>query len=224
MSTLDGKALATLACTIPPSGAWWATVLLEPGVAAPVLGGATLTIADLSLVGAVVSAEEEAPTQYRVELRGGPGWWLPLVRAESWQSAGGVKLKTILVALQKATGETLTMPTDRGIGAAFGWPAAGPYAPSTGALALDALVRRAALPTWRVEPGGGTVFTAWPSIGAAGIRARALRRSTVTGRRSLGLDVAAAMLLPGATVEGVVVRRVAFREVAGSLGAEVYSS
>lgn len=224
MSSLDGKPLAMLACTVPPSGAWWATVLLEPGVTPPALGRVTLTIADLSLVGAAVAVDEEAPEQWQAVLRGGPGWWLPLARAESWQSVGGVKLKTVLTALQKATGETLTMPADRSIGAAFGWPSGGAYAPSTGGMALDALVRRGALSTWRVEPGGGTVVTPWPSIGAADGKVRVLRRVGSNGLRVLGLDVAAKAILPGATIEGVPIRRVTFRETAGELRAEAWES
>lgn len=224
MSSLGGKTVAKLSAHIPPSGAWWATVVLAEGSAAPALGPTTLAIGDLSLVGAVIRAGLDAPSSPRAVVVGGPGWWAPLARGESWQSDGGVKLSTVLQALSKATGETLTLPADARPFTAYGWPTAGPYAPSTGAMVLGDLVRRGVVPAWRVLPAGGTECTAWPSAGAADRGGRVLRRALDVGLREVGLDTRAAAFLPGATIEGVTIKRTVFRETAGELRAEAWES
>lgn len=222
-SKLGARALSTLTCNVPGSGAWWATATLPMGAALPELGAATLTIADLSLVGAVVISEEEAPGVASVTLRGGAGWWLPLVRAETWQSDAGVRLKTVLEALAKATGETLTQPTDVSLGKAYGWAAWAPTLPSRGSMVLDNLMVRRAVPTWRVSPEGPTRFDAWPTLPAADTKVRLIRRGN-TGLRIVGLDNAAKALLPGATLDGRPIARVVFRETAGELRAEVWEA
>lgn len=234
MSDLGGAQIQQLLCHVPPSGAWWATTLLVNGTTAPPLGRTTLQIgADLLLVGDVVRQGFDATSQPRAVVRGGAGWWLPLARAETWQSDAGVKLRTVLAALQRAAataraatglggGETLAMPPDASLGSAYGWPAASAERPSTGAMALGTLVTRGALVTWRIEPAGGTVFTPWPSIGAADNLARVMRRNSEVGRRELGLDTRVAAFLPGCTIEGTQIRRTLYRELAGHLTAEVW--
>lgn len=224
-SKLGSVPLTTLTCHVPGSGAWWATCTLPKGTELPALGATTLTIgSDLTLAGSVVVSEEEAPSVARVVLHGGPGWWLPLTRAESWQSDGGVRLKTVLVALALAADESLVLPADGSLGRAYGWPKWGPAAPSVGSMVLDDLVRRGAVPTWRVSPEGPTRFDAWPSTGAADSKGRVLRREMTTGLRLVGLDNAAKAFLPGATLEGRPIARDVFRETAGELRVEAWET
>lgn len=223
MSSLGGQRIAALAAFVRHAGAWWADVLLEPGVPAPAVGATTLRIgADLSLVGAVDRVDEEAPKQYRAIVRGAAGLWRGLARAESWQSDAGVKLRTILKALAKATEETVAMPVDEVVADAYGWAASGPLAASTGAMVLDDLVLRGALPSWHVAPSGGVLCEAWPVLAAADGKGRLLRRDTTVGMRVMGLDTRAAAFLPGATVEGRPIARAVFRERAEELRVEAW--
>ena len=222
-SSLGGVPLTKLYCHVPPSGAWWAEVAFASGQA-PAIGPATLTVLDLALVGKVVRSGEDAPGEPWAIVRGAAGLWEPLLRGESWQSDEGVRLKTVLTVLARATGETLTLPTDANLGEAYGWPSAGPQTPSTGLRVLDDVVRRGAVPTWRVEPAGAVRFDAWPASDVADARGRVSARRLAFGRRQVGLDNAARAFLPGAILEGVPVVRVTFREHAGEAQAEVWES
>jgi len=226
MSILGGAALARIdVCHIPPSGAWWASVVLANGATAPAIGPTTLKIgADLSLAGGVIRSGIEAPSQPRAVVVGAPGLWRPLARAETWQSDAGVRLRVALEALARATGETLILPPDKSIGNAFGWPASGALAPFAGSMVLNRLVALGALSTWRVEPAGAVVVTPWPSIGAADVKGRLEPRNAVVGRRRLRLDTRAAAFLPGATIEGVTVARSIFSEDADGLRVELWES
>jgi hypothetical protein len=87
---------------------------------------------------------------------------------------------------------------------------------------LHDLVIRGYLPTWRVDPAGVTRFDAWPSLGAADGRGRITERARARGRRSVGLDVQVRAFLPGATLEGLAIKRSIIHEHAGELRAEVY--
>lgn len=222
MSLLGKAPIAKLECHIPAAGGWRATATLAGG-AVPALGATTLTIGtDLVLTGTIVDADEDAPGRPNVIVYGGAGWRLPVARGESWQSSGGVRLKTVLTALQRATGEPLAMPTDVSLGEDFGWPMASPFAPFPYGDVLGILVRRRAVATWRVAPNGDTRFDPWPSLGAADAKGRLLRRNLDVGLRVYGLDARAAAFLPGSTVEGITTARITYREDAGKLEAETW--
>jgi hypothetical protein len=236
-SSLAGLRVASLECHVPPSGAWWASVVLPQGTTTPPLGRATLAIgSDLTLVGDVVRTGEEEPSNFRAIVRGGGGWWLPLATAASWQSDNGVKLSTVFLALLAAVlkaraaadlGGTETLPIplpDPRIDAAYGWPAAGAVGPSTGAMVLSDLVRRGTLPTWRVGADGGTVATAWPTLKAGDAVGRVEKRRLDVGMREVALDTRAAAFLPGGSIDGVTIKRSVFRERAGELRVEAWSS
>lgn len=223
MSSLGTARLAKLTCHVPPAGGWRATVTLESGEA-PALGPATLTIADLALPGTVVRSGLDAPGNPRAVLFGGAGWLAPLARAASYQSAGGVRLSTVLRDLATATGETIVQPTEATIGLAFGWPSASDATPSTGRLVLNRLVEDGSLATWRVAPTGSTRFDAWPTSRAPDARYRVVSRDLTVGLRRLGLDTQAAAFLPGATVEGIPIARVTFEETSGDLAACVWTT
>jgi hypothetical protein len=229
MSALGGSRLARIdVCHVPPAGAWWASVVLASGAAAPALGPTTLQIgSDLPLVGAVIRSGIEAPEQPRAVVVGAPGLWRPLTRAETWQSDAGVRLKVVLQALARATGDTFVLPADRSVGPAFGWPMAASYAPSTGAMVLGRLADPngiAALSTWRVAPSGEVLFTPWPATGAADSKGRPEPRNAVVGRRVMRLDTRAMAFLPGATIDGVAIARSIYREDADGLRVEAWVS
>jgi len=224
MSNLGGALVDSIVCHVPPSGAWWATVVLSTGIDPPVVGSATtLAIGDLTLAGGIIRSGMEAPSSPRAVVVGGPGWWRPLEKAASWQSDAGVKLSTVLDALMKATGESLTKPEEARPFVAYGWPAGGAYAPSTGAMVLGDLVTRGALSSWHVEPAGGAVCEAWPSIGEPK-DVRVMERRLDVGMRVVGLDTRVKAYLPGSTIEGVPVRRAYFRETAGKLQGDLWAA
>jgi len=226
-ATLAGLDVLVADVQIPPSGAWFATCSLNAS-ALPALGGASLTIGDLVLVGAIIRADwDDHPGGGRVvaTVRGGAGWRLPVKRAGSYSASGGVKLSTVIADLARMTGEPCAAPVEASLGTAFAWPAHTPLAPVHGSHVLADLVARGFLPTWRIEPfTGRTVFTSWPALTAADGRGRITGRARDRGRRTVGLDVQVAAFLPGATLEGVTIARTLVHASASELRAEVYES
>lgn len=223
MSTLGPSTIAHLyECHIPPAGGFYADMSLETG-ALPAIGARlTLAMGDLSLVGTVTSSAYDLPDQPRVLLLGGAGWSTPTAAA-SFQSAGGVRLSTVLRTLAMGAGnEPYDAPPEAIVGQAFGWPGSTPTEPVDARAVLAHLVRRKTLTTWRVAPNGRTRFDAWPKLGAADTFGRIKGRNLSVGARRVALDTHAAAFLPGATLEGVTIRRVIFREKPGELRCEAY--
>lgn len=229
MSTLDSlRVLRIHSLVIPPAGGWTADIWLDATLL-PALGTATLTVGDLVLPGTVVQSDmDDHPTggaRPRVTLHGGAGWRRPLARAGLYQSASGVRLLTVLRDLADLVGEAYTAPADFELPKEYRWPASTSREPVTGAHVLADLMRRGAIPTWRVEPGTGkTRFDAWPSIGAADASGRVMPRNLARGRRPVALDERVQAFLPGSTLEGVATRRLLIREDASKLIAEVMSA
>lgn len=228
MSTLGNLRVLVADVQVPPSGAWFGTVTLDAS-ALPPLGRTVLTIGDLVLVGAVIRSDwDDAVNGGRpiATVRGGAGWRLPVKRAGSYSSSGGVKLSTVIRDLATMTGETCAAPpSDVSLGQSFTWPAHAPLAPVHGQHVLADLVARGFVSTWRIEPSTGhTVWSPWPPLPFADGRGRITSRARDRGRRTVGLDVQVAAFLPGATLEGVAIRRSLFHASASELSAEVYDS
>lgn len=209
---------------IPWAGEWIAHAVLEVG-GVPEPGPAQVKIADLTLDGGRVLPLRrgfDGPDQPTCVVLGGAGWRTLLPMGE-YSSIAGVRLSTVLQDLAGIAGEPYDAPPDVLLGLAYGWSAATSTAPRRARGVLDELVSRGAVPTWRVPPSGRTSFSAWPSIGAADGIARVLSRKLSVGQRKLGLDTRAAALLPGATIEGDLIRRTILIDTAGALSAEVWS-
>ena len=228
MSTLGAFRILVADVQVPPSGGWFATVSLDSSTLPPI-GATVLTIGDLQLVGQVIRADwDDAPNGGRpiATVRGGAGWRLPVKRAGSYSSSGGVKLSTVIADLARMTGETVApLVADLSLGVSFSWPAHAPLAPVHGDDVLADLVMRGFLATWRIAPfTGRTEWSAWPAIGAADGRGRITDRARDRGRRTVGLDVQVAAFLPGATLEGVTIARTLIHASASELHAEVYET
>jgi hypothetical protein len=214
---------------IPPAGGFWCDLELD-GNGKPNVGDQlTLTVADLSLAGTVTQSDyDDHPTggaRPRVTFEGGPGWSRPLTRQGAYSSAGGVRLSTVLRDLAGLAGEAYDAPSDAMLPQEYGWPASTPLAPVTGASVLADLQVRGAIPSWRVAPATGhTVFTPWPSTGAADSFGRVMNRNLRAGRRTVGLDARVAAFLPGCTIEGVTVARLHLTESANKLNAEAFDA
>ncbi len=236
MSSLDGRATLRAEITVPPSGAWYADLTLVAGVL-PALGPATLTFMDLALPGAVTLAGYDIPDQPRVVVEGGAGWGRALPRAGSYQAPGGVQLLTVLRDLAglatypggPATGEAYDAPADVRL-PVYSWPASHRRLPVYGRTVLADLVERGQLATWRVHVGGvgdasngRTRFDDWPAIGAADAAGVLLSpRDLERGMRRYGLATRAAPFLPGATADGITIRRAVFSETAKAAQVKVY--
>lgn len=229
MSDLSGApVLVVHELHVPPAGGWLADLWLST-MTLPAIGPATLTVGDLSLVGAVTQADfDDHPiggARPRVTVEGGAGWNVPLSRAGIYQSPSGVRLSTVLSDLAGLVGEAVDLPPDLLLPPDFRWPASTAAEIVTGGSVLSGLVVLGAIPTWRVDPSTGhTVFTPWPTLGPADGIGRVLRRNLARGRRTVGLDTRVAAFLPGGSVEGVTTRRLRLHETARMLEAEVFAT
>jgi hypothetical protein len=205
--SLNGRRTTDLEVMVPPAGGWIATGHLEAG--APLdAGPATIVLGDLTLVGTVLAGRggTDAPARPSFVAAGGAGW-RTVLSAGSYSSPNGVRLRTVLADLARLAGEAYDAPADAPIAAAYGWDAGTPAD-----AVLAELVGRGVVAPWRVQPNGRTTFTPWPSVGAADKLGQIVDRRLDRGLREVALTTAVARWLPGATVEGVLIRRVTFRE------------
>ncbi len=230
MSTLAGFPVLTIhALRIPPAGGAWGDLWLD-GSDLPTVGSVVpLIVGDLTLTATVTQAGyDDHPVggaKPRVTIESGAGWGKPLTRQGAYGPASpGVRLSTVLRDLAALAGEPYDAPAEALLPMSYGWPASTPREPLTGRTVLSDLMTRGAIPTWRVDPATGwTQFTAWPSTGAADAFGRVMRRNLRAGLRVVGLDARVQALLPGATLEGVPIRRLHLTETASKLMAEVYA-
>jgi hypothetical protein len=215
MSTLGTRRIQEVELHWPEYGAALARVTTEAG-SVPV-GPATLTIGDLSLVGAVLPdrAGEDAPASWSGVWKSGAAWDTVLPVKPPHQSDDGVRLKTVIAALVLECGSpAIVAPADRALGAHWCRPkrdAAG--LPWTGADELAALARARALLPWWVTAAGVTRFDARPA-GTITAASRVSGRSLTRGVRTIGVDSPVAFA-PGLTFEGARIARIIVRDSGG---------
>ncbi|HSN15621.1 MAG TPA: hypothetical protein VLT61_13395, partial [Anaeromyxobacteraceae bacterium] len=232
MSTLNGQRLVRASVHIPPSGGGWADVSLEQGALPS--GKVTLRLGDFSFVGGVdldrTGFDQSASP--RVVVRGGAGWEAKLTAPGAYTSAGNVRLSTVLRDLAAlatytggpSTGEAYDAPPEALLGPGYGWDASTDR-PIRARDVLADLVRRGAIPTWRVDPATGhTRFDAGPAGGACDPFVTIIDRDRSRGVRYLGLTEAVKCVLPGNTVEGATIERVDIIEDARELRAQVWTT
>ncbi len=188
-ATLNSIRVTHARVDVPAWGRWYAEVSLDGDHA--VTGAVTLVIADLTLVGTVVSGgSHEGRTHLRVV--GGAGKWDIEIPEKGYSNAAGVKVSTVLQDAASACGETLSgsLPSTR----------LGPgYARRMGPAArvLEALVPRG----WYVHEDGTTrIGQRAASTLASGVTHGPvdLARGTVT----LASETIAG-ILPGLVVDGL---------------------
>lgn len=232
MSTLGAQRTATTDLDVPMFAGWYADTILEAGDAPPVGASLMLTVADLSLLGTVIRSGLDFVGQPHAIVVGGAAWDLPL-GSRTYQSDAGVRLATVLrdlladvnaaaQAAGYARGEAYAaLPADRSLGPIYDRPGSTDAAPQTGRAALLTMWRARVLPPWWIRGDGATVFGARPG-GAATGRADITGRDSGVGLKIVGIDSPAGFL-PGRTVEGATVRRLAARETSGSLNARAWT-
>ena len=186
-ATLDGHVCTTARAQIPAWGAWWADASTDDEVT--LSGSVTLQIADLVLVGKVVSG---GPSRGRSHYRicGGAGWGTE-IPAKGYANDAGVKLSTVLQDAATACGETLGALPATLIGPAWARPA------DPAGHVLELLASEA----WYVDEAGVTRLGRRAASALAVPAARGpldLARGTIT----LGAD-SIATILPGVVVDGL---------------------
>jgi len=220
MSLLDARRVTDLDGSFQPAGDYRFLLHLDSGEP-PTAGAATLKTGDLTIVGRVLDGRggADAPAYPAVVFAGGAGWRTKLPKG-SYASPSGVRLSTVLSDLGRLCGESYDAPAEVRLGPAYGWEAG-----ARGRVVLADLVARGAVPTWRVEPTTGrTVFSAWPARGAADAFGTVTSRDLARGVRHVALIDTVSAWLPGATVQGTMIKRLILHEADGALRAEAWDA
>lgn len=187
-ATLQGTRCTSAEVHIPKHGLWWASASLDAEVT--LSGVVTLTIADLTLTGTIVSGgPSKGRSHYRIVA--GKGGWSSTVPAVHYTNDAGVKYSKVLDDLARAAGETITdIPTGT-VGTAWVRPS------DPASRVLELLFPK----NWYVDEAGVT------HIGARTSAALATKATIVTTDPARGVVVLAAdsiaTILPGVTVEGL---------------------
>lgn len=222
MALLGARNVTDLEVAILPAGGCLGWCHLDSG-APPAAGPTVLTIGDLPLVVSVLPNRTglDSPARPAIAFASGYGWRSRLpAPGGSYSSAGGIRLSTLLAALSGLCGEAYDAPAETKLGAAYSWDAG-----TRGRAVLADLVRRGAVPTWRVDPRTGrTSFTPWPTLPPADTLGVIVDRDLAHGIRHVKLASSVAAWLPGASVESVTIARVTFREKDSETSAEVSES
>lgn len=107
-ATLNGLRVPECRAQIPASGLWFADVKVDD--VASLTGSVALKIADLEMVGTIISGGVyEGVGRYRVQ--GGAGRWGHTIPAKDYSNDAGVKLSTVISDAAQAAGEPLDTST-----------------------------------------------------------------------------------------------------------------
>lgn len=187
IAAINGNPVARARVQVSAWGAWWAELSLPDPI---VLAGAvTITLADLTLRGTVVSGGvANGNAGYRIVA--GAGGWNRDVPAAGYANDAGVKLANVVGDAAALVGETLAdVPTTR-LGPGFA-RSAGPAS-----RVLHDVAPRA----WRVEFDGVTRFGVRPTVVYTGDAARTLR-DPMNSIVELATETIG-VLVPGVVIDG----------------------
>lgn len=190
LSTLNGHRVTSARATIPAWGRWYADVSID--VEATLTGAATLKIADLTLVGTVLTG---GPAKGRSHFRivAGAGGWGRTLPRKSYTNDAGVKLATVLGDAAKEAGEMLDLGARSADRVGPNWVRDdGP---------ASRLLEQLASESWYIDEAGVTRLGRRPTVRYALPSTHGpldLARRTVTiAAESI------ATILPGVVVEGI---------------------
>lgn len=188
-ATLNGIRVTSAKVNIPAWGCWYADVNLDGDHT--VSGAATLVIADLTLVGTVISGGPQlGRSVYRVVA--GKGGWGRTVARKAYANDAGVKLSTVLLDVASASGESLgAVGADR-----VGLYYARQEAPAS--RVLQDLVPQA----WYVDNAGVTQIGSRPAGALVGTVTRVQPLDKARGKLVLAAEKIAT-ILPGLVVDGI---------------------
>ncbi len=214
MSNVGGVPIEQCTLSLPRFGAWRAVAKLTGG-SAPA-GAVSLTVGDLVLEGTILRGGLDDADDPSVTVVGAPGWERPIRSPLSYQSDGGIRLRTVLAELSTRAAEPIEQPNDVSLGQAWAIPAVGRLRD-----ALAALHRAGRLERWRVDPDGVTRFGARAGTEVTS-RAEVLKRDESLSHLEVGIDSVADML-PGNILNGEAIRRVLVHESRARRYAEVWT-
>lgn len=189
-ATLNGIRATSARASIPAWGCWYADVALDGDHT--ITGAATLQIADLTLVGTVLSGGPQlGRSTYRI-VAGKGGWGRALPR-KAYANDAGVKKATVLVDAAREAGETLgTVSQSDRVGPAYVRQAA------PASRVLQELVPQA----WYVDEAGVTQLGARAAGALVGTVTRTQPLDKARGKIVLAAEQIAT-ILPGVVVDGV---------------------
>jgi len=222
MSTINGTQINHWKMHRPPAGCIRCDVVAAEGEALAVGSAVTIKSGTLEIKGKVMRSGLDAVDRPHTVVIVGLGWLKNVEAPLSFQSDGGVKLHTVLSAINGYAKETLEKPTDRTIGEYFECVASRPNEPISWADVLNDLVRIGACGQWRVDPDGVTRFGDLPAS-TVNTRATLMTSNRGLGIATYGIDDPA-QFKPGATLDGAVIDRVDLRESDGKFEIDVYTS
>lgn len=189
-ATLEGHRVTHATVSIPAHGRWYAEVSIDGDHA--LSGSVPLVVADLTLVGAIMSGgSHEGRSHFRVV--GGNGGWGASIPSKAYVNDAGVKASTVLQDAASECGESIlasTLPTTR-LGPSW------VRADGPAARTLDLVAPR----NWYVGTDGVTRIGTWPTTALAGNVTHGpvdKARGTVT----LAAE-SIATILPGLVVDGL---------------------
>ncbi len=191
LSTLNGSRVTSARVTIPAWGCWHADATIDSEVTIAPGARATLVIADLTLVGTVLSG---GPALGRSSFRivAGNGGWGTTIKKWSYADDAGVKLSKAIGDAAREAGETMVVDTSARIGPAWTRPE------GRASETLNSL----APASWFVDEAGTTRLG---SRTAGTLPAKVTRITPVDrarGKVVLASD-AIASILPGVVVDGL---------------------
>lgn len=224
MSALDDRRTILTTATFPEYGQWYVNTTLESGDAPTVGDLVTLTIADITAIGTVATSGLDEPELPHVSVVGGIGWSAEVSRTAllTFQSAGGVRLSTVLNALAKFAGETIELPSDVTIGSHYACDASRAGQPALYRDALTDLVREGWIAGWHVGIDGVTRFVPRTETDLSPlVRATPFPGKAHVGLRVFGVDEPG-QFMPGVSVEGVRVGRLVVCERPDDLRVECW--
>jgi hypothetical protein len=194
-ATLNGLRATSARANLPAWGCWYADVALDGEHS--LSGRVELKIADLTLVGSVLSGGPAKGRSFFRVVAGAGGWGRELP-AKSYNSDAGVKVSTVVGDAAREVGETVAaISADLRTGPAFVRPAASADCSGRASLVLDRVAPRG----WHVGEDGITrlgLRASSPYVGTATKGPLDRARGTLT----LAAE-SIATILPGVVVDGL---------------------
>lgn len=188
-STLNGIRVTSSKVSIPSWGCWYADVSLDGEHT--ISGDASLVIADLTLVGTVLSGGPQlGRSTYRIVA--GKGGWRQAVARKAYANDAGVKLSTVVTDAAADVGETVgTLSTDR-LGPAY----------VRQATSASRVLQDIAPQGWYVDEAGVTQIGARAAGELVGSVTRIQPLDKARGKIVLAAE-SIATILPGVVVDGI---------------------
>lgn len=224
MTTANGVQVSSRTLHWAKSGTWRMDLLLAEGAKAPVVGSSMNVKSDsgFAMVGKVLRSGLDATDRPHAVVIGGLGWQSLVKAPLSFQSDGGVKLSTVLDAINGYARETIVKPADRTIGSYYECVASREGEPVRWADVLNDLTRNGLCPPWRVDPDGVTRFGDRVPVTVTD-RATLMIADRAHGTATYGIDDPA-QFIPGNIVDGATIERIDLRESDGKHEVDVHTS